>query len=266
MLTSVLSALNVQTVLIGVIVILVVFKIRQRLKYKLPPGPFSLPLIGTYQVLQAKFFHEEFAKYKEKYGPVFTIKLGPYSIVILNDIESVTEALVKRKADFANRPHIQSMFDTTEGGKDIALANYTPTWKLHRKLALKALKQYLAGDSLEVVLHGSMEKCLPLMAKQTGAFNPEAIIDLMVYNILSAVCFGKSVELDDPDFTRFMSLNKEITELFGIGLIEDLFPIMKKIWTTQKYRKIMKMTGQFYGIIKDKIEEHKKTFNCGIIF
>jgi hypothetical protein len=26
----------------------------------------------------------------------------------------------------------------TEGGKDIAFANYTPTWKLHRKIAGKA--------------------------------------------------------------------------------------------------------------------------------
>jgi hypothetical protein len=28
----------------------------------------------------------------------------------------------------------------TEGGKDIAFANYTPTWKLHRKIAGKALR------------------------------------------------------------------------------------------------------------------------------
>jgi hypothetical protein len=27
----------------------------------------------------------------------------------------------------------------TQGGKDIAFANYTPTWKLHRKIAGKAL-------------------------------------------------------------------------------------------------------------------------------
>lgn len=29
----------------------------------------------------------------------------------------------------------------TQGGKDIAFANYTPTWKLHRKIAGKALRQ-----------------------------------------------------------------------------------------------------------------------------
>ena len=55
-------------------------------------------------------------------------------------------------------------------------------------------RQYLAGEHLEKVLHGSVEKCLPLMAKQTGAFNPETIINLMVYNILNAVCFGKRYE------------------------------------------------------------------------
>lgn len=30
-------------------------------------------------------------------------------MVVLNDIESVTEALVKRKAEFANRPNLPSL-------------------------------------------------------------------------------------------------------------------------------------------------------------
>ncbi|XP_076078827.1 steroid 17-alpha-hydroxylase/17,20 lyase-like [Mytilus galloprovincialis] len=88
----------------------------------------------------------------------------------------------------------------TEGGKNIAFANNTPTWKLHRKIAGKALRQYMIGNHFEAVLHESMNKCLPLMLKETGVFNPENYIDLMVFNILNAVCFGKSVYLDDPEF------------------------------------------------------------------
>lgn len=49
MMSSVLSALNIQTFLIGIIVLFTVYKLRQRWKYKLPPGPFVWPLIGNYE-------------------------------------------------------------------------------------------------------------------------------------------------------------------------------------------------------------------------
>ena len=46
---SLVSSLNIQTVLVGLIVVLIVYKISQRIKYKQPPGPFALPLIGNYE-------------------------------------------------------------------------------------------------------------------------------------------------------------------------------------------------------------------------
>ena len=46
--STVVSSLNLQTCLVGLVVIFAVYKLRQRMKYKLPPGPFALPLIGNY--------------------------------------------------------------------------------------------------------------------------------------------------------------------------------------------------------------------------
>ncbi|XP_063402562.1 steroid 17-alpha-hydroxylase/17,20 lyase-like isoform X1 [Mytilus trossulus] len=260
--SSVLSALNIQTFLIGIIVLLIVYKLRRRWKYKLPPGPFTWPLIGNYEVMKAKFLHEICAKYTKIYGPIFTIKLGPFQMVVLNDINSVTEALVKRKADFANRPFIKSVDVFTEGGSDIAFANYTPTWKLHRKIAGKALRQYLAGNRLEEVVHSSMNKCLSLMAQENGPFDPENYIDLMVFNILHAVCFGKSAELDDPDFVRFMKIDRDFTDIIGKGFVEDMFPIMYKIYPTKKYRTVKDIFDEMISIIARKFREHEETFDC----
>ncbi|XP_076079552.1 steroid 17-alpha-hydroxylase/17,20 lyase-like isoform X1 [Mytilus galloprovincialis] len=261
MLSSVISTLNIQEVLIGLLVVLVVYKLRQRWKYNLPPGPICWPLIGSYEVIQAKFLHEIFVKYAKKYGPVFTVSAGPYHMVVLNDVNSVTEALVKSKADFADRPFIHTAHMFTEGSKDIIFAKYTPTWKLHRKIAVKALRHYMAGNRLEEVLHASMNICLPLMAKENRAFNPENYIDLMVFNILNGVCFGESVEVDDPDFIKFMKLNKKMNEMTGNGFVEDMFPIMFKIWTTNKYRTMNSMNKELISIIKRKFEEHEETFN-----
>ena len=259
---SVLSALNIQTVLVGVVVVLVIYKLIQRLKYKLPPGPTPIPLIGNYGVMKSKFWFEACYELSKTYGPVFTIYFGPLRTIILNDIDVVTEALIKKKADFAGRPFFESMNKVTQGMKDIAFASYTPTWKLHRKIAGKALRQYLMGDHLEKVVHDSMTKCLTKMAEETGPFDPEPYIDLMVFNILNAVCYGESCDLDDPEFQQFMKLDKGATELFGKGFIEDLFPaFLTNIWSTQRYKKAMGLFEELYAIFARKFKEHEETFD-----
>ncbi|VDI02005.1 Hypothetical predicted protein, partial [Mytilus galloprovincialis] len=122
--------------------------------------------------------------------------------------------------------------------------------------------QYLAGNRLEEVVHSSMNKCLSLMAQENGPFDPENYIDLMVFNILHAVCFGKSAELDDPDFVRFMKIDRDFTDIIGKGFVEDMFPIMYKICPTKKYRTVKEIFDEMIAMIERKFREHEDTFDC----
>ena len=45
-----------------------------------------------------------FQDYIEKYGKVFTIYFGMTPVVVLNDLESIKEALTTKSVDFAGRP------------------------------------------------------------------------------------------------------------------------------------------------------------------
>ena len=45
-----------------------------------------------------------FAGYSKKYGSVFTIQMGTTPIVVLNDLDSIREALTTKSVDFAGRP------------------------------------------------------------------------------------------------------------------------------------------------------------------
>jgi len=49
----------------------------------------------------------------------------------------------------------------------------------------------MAGIKLEKVVHESMTKCLNKMAEQNGPFDPQEIVDLMVFTILNSVVFGE---------------------------------------------------------------------------
>lgn len=52
-------------------------------------------------------------------------------------------------------------------------------------------RQYLVGNHLENVIHDAMTKCLATMAKETGPFDPEPCVDLIVFYILKSLCFGE---------------------------------------------------------------------------
>ncbi|NWS13267.1 CP2H1 protein, partial [Pachyramphus minor] len=57
-----------------------------------------------------------FLKLSEKYGPVFTVHLGPRKVVVLYGYDVVKEALVDQGDDFSGRgilPLIEKLFQGT---------------------------------------------------------------------------------------------------------------------------------------------------------
>jgi len=58
--------------------------------------------------LLSQFVFVLFCSLREKYGGVFSLKLGSYRFVMASAPEAVNEMLVKKSADFAGRPKTYS--------------------------------------------------------------------------------------------------------------------------------------------------------------
>ncbi|KAK7093943.1 hypothetical protein V1264_007622 [Littorina saxatilis] len=87
-----------QALLVGALVGFLAYKATQT-RYRLPPGPFALPLLGNaLSMADAKeAFYVKLGRWaKEKYGPVITVYIGPIRSIFLNDADVATEALVKK--------------------------------------------------------------------------------------------------------------------------------------------------------------------------
>uniref|UniRef100_A0A8C0JHB0 Cytochrome P450 n=1 Tax=Chelonoidis abingdonii TaxID=106734 RepID=A0A8C0JHB0_CHEAB len=70
-----------------------------------PPGPTSLPFIGT--MLQIDFHnpHLSFTQLSKKYGNVFSLQNCWRNLIVVNGFKAVKEALVQKSEDFADRPY-----------------------------------------------------------------------------------------------------------------------------------------------------------------
>ncbi|XP_021359447.1 steroid 17-alpha-hydroxylase/17,20 lyase-like [Mizuhopecten yessoensis] len=235
-------------------------------KPKYPPGPMALPVIGNYKLLTDPKIHEACARLSEKYGPVVTVQFGPSKTVVLNSIETVVEAMVKRRADFAGRPPVPSGMTLSEGGKDILMSQYTPSLKVHRKIVSAALRKYIKGPFLQTILEKSMGQFIKLFEETKGnPFIPHEYIDLALFNIICGVCFQKVYKFDDPKFKHYLDIDNQFVAEFGMGLIEDLYPILAKVWQSQRYKKVVSLFRELLHYIHEELEAHKQDFDEGNI-
>ncbi|KAI3862356.1 hypothetical protein MKX03_014374 [Papaver bracteatum] len=68
-----------------------------------PPVVSGLPLIGNLLQLKDKMAHKIFANWAEIYGPIYSIKVGASSIVVLNSTDVVHEAIVTKFSSISKR-------------------------------------------------------------------------------------------------------------------------------------------------------------------
>ena len=75
-----------------------------------PPGPFPVPVIGNLHQIDGLHPQESLQKFGKIYGDVFSISFGRSRVVVVNTIEPIKEALVKKSEDFAGRPQDNYLF------------------------------------------------------------------------------------------------------------------------------------------------------------
>ncbi|XP_078311733.1 steroid 17-alpha-hydroxylase/17,20 lyase-like [Crassostrea virginica] len=257
-------SVNCQTILVGLCIGLLVYYVTRRLKYRLPPGPWCVPVLGNVQVYTSLDPYRKVFKMVDKYGPVISISFGPYNWIFLNTVDVVNEAFVQRQEDFAGRPQITSGLMFTDGGKDIAFANYSPMWKVHRKIAVKALRHYLHGSLLEDMIQENMSKFMDKMVKETEPFTPKQYLSLIVFHQLYTICFGERRPADDPEVKDFLKTYEDFVVDFGAGSVEDILPFLAHVYQTAKFKHLVKGKEKLFSFISKKYEKHKESFNPSI--
>ena len=144
---------------------------------------------------------------EKQYGHVFRLYLGSQLVVVVSGANAVKEVLITKSAEFAGRPNVYTA-EVYSQGKAIALADYSPEWRLHRKITVSALKMY----SNEVLKQGTVindEFDLLVKRVQSRSGQPHDItveIRLAVMNVICALAFGSRYELNDPEFTRCLEM------------------------------------------------------------
>ena len=127
-------------------------------------------------------------------------------------VEKAEKALGTRLTHFRSSDWIY--FRPISGGKDIALGNYGPAWRLHRKLFTVALRQYLSDIPLiESRVCTQCENLLLYLEEQKERpFDPSDILARSVANVICGITFGEGSDTTNPDMKHLLEMNQQLFE------------------------------------------------------
>ncbi|MEE6485954.1 hypothetical protein FKM82_014463 [Ascaphus truei] len=186
-------------------------------KVNYPRSLPSLPVIGSLLHLGSHLPpHLLFCSLQKKYGSLYSLMMGSHYVVIVNNHEHAKEVLLKKGKTFAGRPRTVTSDLLTRDAKDIAFANYSPSWKFHRKLVHSALSMFGEGTI-------AIEKI------RQEAFCGETVNDLM-----DALLKAKlSTENNNSNISKEVGLSDDhllmtVGDIFGAG-VETTTTVLKWI-------------------------------------
>lgn len=89
---------------------------RKRSKLPLPPGPRGVPIFGNLFQIAPKYQWRQQQEWTQKYGPIFTMRLGAQTAIVLGTRQAARDLLDKRSKIYSDRPELTVCAKHISGG------------------------------------------------------------------------------------------------------------------------------------------------------
>ncbi|CAL0324360.1 unnamed protein product [Lupinus luteus] len=241
---------------------------------KVPQPNGSLPIIGHLHLLspQEPYFRT-FSTMAQKYGSIFSLRLGCHNTLVVSDREIAKEFLKTNDKVFASRPNISVGRYIGYNNAILALAPYGPYWRDMRKIATIEL---LSSHRLEKLNHVRDSEIFSIIkdlyTSSLGAkklndtitqvpINLSNLLEHLTFNIIVRMISGKrfggeTISQEDSDAWRLKKAIKDATYLSGVFVVGDAIPYLS--WFDfQGHVSFMKKTFKEIDLILHKwMDEH----------
>ncbi|XP_056231025.1 cytochrome P450 2G1-like [Seriola aureovittata] len=238
------------------------FSVKNSRKYRLPPGPTALPLIGNLPQLDKQAPFKSFLKFSETYGPVLTVYLGWQRTVVLVGYDAVKEALVDQADDLTGRGPLPFLLKATKG-YGLGIGN-GERWRQLRRFTLTTLRDFGMGRrGMEEWIQEESEHMKDRIGTfKATPFDPALLLSRTVSNVICCLVFGQRFSYEDKQFLRLLNIISEILK-FGsspLGQMYNIFPwIMERLPGHQHI--VFAQIEEVRGFIEMKIQEHNETLD-----
>lgn len=233
-------------------------KAEGRMRLNVPHGPVSLPFIGNMLQLGRRPYETLF-KMWDIYGPIFRIKLGKETVVVLNGTDIIREALIKNGKEFAGRPKLY-MIHATLKGKGLISSPYNSDFIEHKQFLLTNFNRFgKRRSSLETNCLQTIRETLDSYREKTdhnlefvSSKLKNSLSQIASQNILT-ITFGNRIH----DKNLFSTLMDLIAENFKNAAVTGAFNFLPatRIFKTFILKNVFKCSAFLNDLVSEKMKE-----------
>ncbi|XP_026432771.1 ent-kaurene oxidase, chloroplastic-like [Papaver somniferum] len=235
----------------------------------------GLPLIGNLLQLKDKIFHQTFANWEEIYGPIYSIKIGASTIVVLNNTDVVQEAIVTKFSSISKRKLTHAMKIL---GTDILIASDSNEY---HKMARRLVVTHMLGAGAQRrhrahrdIMMDNIVRCLQAHAKENPLkpVNFRKILQTEIFGLILKQALGKDV--GSSKYIEGLGETLSRDEILKVLVLEplsggiemdwrDFFPYMRWVPNKNFEKHIGRMETRRLEVMKTLIEEQQKRISSG---
>ncbi|PWA59716.1 cytochrome P450 [Artemisia annua] len=229
-------------------------------KARLPPGPRGLPLLGYLPFLDPNL-HHGYTKLAQRYGPIFMLKLGSKTHIVVSSSDLAKVVLREQDEIFANRDPPIAGTVISYGGQSIVWSDSNSLWRNMRKVISYEVLSNKNLQASSTFRQGGVTKAIKHVYETMGTeVDIGGIAFLTSLNVITSIVWGKSL-VEDVKSTNlgveFREAITKIVELLGAVNVSDLFPVLSR-FDLQGVEREMKRQRKivdaiFERIIKERI-------------
>jgi cytochrome P450 len=229
-------------------------------RLNLPPGPSTLPLIGSIHhfVPSSESVHGAMRRLAREHGPVMQLWFGEVPTVVASSPEAAQEVLRSKDMAFADRHMTSATAAFSFGGRDVALAPYGERWRHLRRLLTQELLTAARVRSFRRVREEEVARLVRDVSAAAASGGTAVNLTEMASKLINDIVLRCSVGSRSKYSDEYLAaLHAMVVQSFSLS-VADLFPSSKLAsMVAMAPRRALANRKKMERIIEQIIQERK---------
>ncbi|XP_057423367.1 cytochrome P450 CYP82D47-like [Lotus japonicus] len=249
---------------------------------KAPPPPEAggaWPLIGHLHLLGGSHAaHVILGNMADKYGPIFTLRLGVHRTLVVSNWEMAKECFTVNDKVFASRPNSLAFEVLGVNSSLFGASPYGPYWRYMRKIATLEVLSTKRIEMLKEVMHSEVMAAVKksynywVMMRESGATKvvtemekwfADITLNVMFRTVLGKRLTGMGCEDDEEENEKIRKAVRDFFHLFGQFTVSDAVPFLRWLDLDGYEKKMKKTAKEMDDFAQAWLEQHKRNSGLG---